>query len=667
MRKKILVKGPLLSRSGYGEQSRIALRALRSREDIFEIYLMNIAWGNTGHISASENKDRQWIDQCLAQTVAYIQQGGQFDMSLQITIPNEFEKIAPINIGFTAGIETNKIAMEWIEKCNDMVDRIVTISQHSKSVLEGTTYHVRNEQTGEDIPDYRITTPVEAVNYPVYNDEPEPMDVDFTTSKNFLVVSQWGPRKNIENTIKWFVEEFSDDEDVGLILKTNLMKDSIVDREHTSARLKAFLDQMPNNESRKCKIYLVHGELSRGNMTWLYQHPTMKALINIAHGEGYGLPLFEAAYNGLPLVTITWSGQMDFICKTNKKGKRVPLVSRVDYDLRQIQKEAVWNTVVPAESSWAFARESSYKRALREVLTKEKHFKTQATNLKKHILETFTEEAIYAQFVTAVCGEAPKRIDMEQVPRISLITSVYDSAEYIDQLMEDVTSQTIFEEKCEWILLNVNPPGNDAEEEVILKYAEKYPNNIVYKRLKKDPGIYGVWNKAIAMSTGEYITNINCDDRRRVDALEKQAYTLLANPHIDLVYNDSYIAREANVRWKDVNPQNSQRYNFEQFSKEAMLRGNLPHNNPMWRKSLHAEYGKFDEKYRSAGDWEFWLRCTLGGSQFMKHSEILGVYYFNPAGVSTDPKNNSWKVEEEREVFLKYKKQLEQLVPRIVL
>ena len=39
MRQKILVRGPILTQSGYGEQSRFALRALRSREDLFEIFI----------------------------------------------------------------------------------------------------------------------------------------------------------------------------------------------------------------------------------------------------------------------------------------------------------------------------------------------------------------------------------------------------------------------------------------------------------------------------------------------------------------------------------------------------------------------------------------------------------------------------------------------------
>ena len=38
MKKKVLVEGPILSQSGYGEHARFVLRSLRSQEDIFDIY-----------------------------------------------------------------------------------------------------------------------------------------------------------------------------------------------------------------------------------------------------------------------------------------------------------------------------------------------------------------------------------------------------------------------------------------------------------------------------------------------------------------------------------------------------------------------------------------------------------------------------------------------------
>lgn len=417
MKKKILIKAPLLSRSGYGEQSRFALRALRSREDLFDIYMVNLPWGGTGQI-AENTEESRFIRDVLQKTVAFGQSGGQFDISLQITVPNEFERIAPVNIGYTAGMETTRVSGQWIEKCNNFVDKVIVISNHSKKVFEQTKYDVQ-DQNGNQVKDWGMQVPIEVINYPVREAEPQEVDIEFTTTTNYLAVAQWGIRKNLDNTIKWFVEEFKDNEDVGLVVKTNTVSDSIMDREHTAYRLQALLASVPD---RKCKIYLLHGEVTPGHLTWLYTHPTMKALINIGHGEGFGLPLFEAAYNGLPLITLTWSGQMDFMCTTNKKGKQVPRVIKVDYDLKPVQKEAVWEHVIEAESMWAYAKENSYKRALRESLEKEKHYKKEATVLRNHIRRNFVAEDLYKQFVSYIYDPSPEELEwLEEMGDIQIL------------------------------------------------------------------------------------------------------------------------------------------------------------------------------------------------------------------------------------------------------
>ena len=68
MKKKILVRGPALSQTGYGEQCRFALRALRSREDLFDIYLMNIPWGGSNWIF----EDNDFICAALGENAAAI-------------------------------------------------------------------------------------------------------------------------------------------------------------------------------------------------------------------------------------------------------------------------------------------------------------------------------------------------------------------------------------------------------------------------------------------------------------------------------------------------------------------------------------------------------------------------------------------------------------------
>ncbi len=406
MQKKILIKAPILSRSGYGEQARFALRSLRTRPDLFDIYIINIPWGRTGQI-IDNNEETNFIKNTMSKTGEHINQKQPFDISLQVTVPNEFEKIAPVNIGYTAGIETTKVAPQWIEKSNTMVDKLIVVSNHAKKVFETTKYTIQ-DQAGNSYPNWGLTVPVDVVNYPVHERESSPVDIEFTTENNFLVVSQWGPRKNLDNTIKWFVETFEDDANAGLVLKTNTANDSIVDKFHTSARLEMLLKNHPD---RKCKIYLVHGDLTPTELTWLYRHPTMKGLINIGHGEGYGLPLFEAAYNGLPLLTVTWSGHMDFICKPNKKGKNFPRVVGVDYDLKPVQPAAVWDGVIQADSMWAFAREASYKRGLKEMIEKEAHNKQVATALQKHVLENFTAEKLYEQFVSSIYNPSDEELE----------------------------------------------------------------------------------------------------------------------------------------------------------------------------------------------------------------------------------------------------------------
>ena len=402
MKKKILVKGPILSRSGYGEQTRFAARSLRNYEKHFDVFIIPTNWGKTGWVW-EDNEEREWTDKKIRDTALYVNQGGQFDMSLQVTIPNEWEKLAPINIGYTAGIETTKVAPQWIEK-SYLMDKIIVVSNHAKNVYESTTYEATDRNTGQVHKDFRCQTPIEVVNYPVREiGNPDGLDLELETDFNFLISSQWGPRKNIDNTIRWFVEEFHDQE-VGLVAKLNWHNDSINDRIGTEKRLKHLLAQY---ENKKCKVYLLHGSFTDQEMADLYVHPKIKAYVSLTHGEGYGLPLFEAAYHGLPIIAPDWSGHLDFLYmpvkdKKSKKEKNKAMFTKVDYQLGPIPQEAVWDGVLQADSQWCYADQDSYKMKLREIKAKYKHKKTQATKLQKWILENFEESKMYEQFANAV-------------------------------------------------------------------------------------------------------------------------------------------------------------------------------------------------------------------------------------------------------------------------
>lgn len=248
-------------------------------------------------------------------------------------------------------------------------------------------------------------------------------------------------------------------------------------------------------------------------------------------------------------------------------------------------------------------------------------------------------------------GQYENRIYKNILPKISLITSMKNSEKYLQQFINNTIEQTIFITNCEWIIIDAN--DNDADYNILKPFLDKYPN-IIYKKIEKDDGIYSCWNKAIEISTGDFITNINCDDRRFPTNLEKMTKLLYENNDVSLVYCDSYITRDPNVTWTNIK-ENCERYNFSEFENLNLLNENAPHCNPMWRKSLHSKYGFFDEKYKSAGDWDFWLRCWTSGEKFKKHPEILGIYYVNPNGLSTNLNNKINFVDnEEREIFNKF-------------
>ena len=402
--KKILLKGPVLTQSGYGHHARTVLRALRTREDLFDIYIQPITWGHTSWMW-EDNEERKYIDSLLEKTIKYVSEKGAFDISLQVSIPNEWEKIAPVNIGVTAGIETTKVSPKWIEK-SYLMDKILTISEHSKWSYENTKVEAINQQTGEQFTVGPKENSIDYISYPVRVFDPVEVDLKLETDFNFLAVSQLSPRKNVDQLIKCFVEKFGDDENVGLIIKANMAKNSLIDRKHTLAGFKRAIEQF---KDRKCKIYLLHGYLNDNEMAGLYTHSKIKALISATHGEGFGLPIFEAAYYGLPVIATDWSGHLDFLYKPTKqkngKVKKKHMFSRISYTLTPVQGAVVWDGVIEKDSMWAYPEEGSIKMNLEEMYKDHGRFKKRAKELQKWVCEEFTEDKIYSKYVERIVSK----------------------------------------------------------------------------------------------------------------------------------------------------------------------------------------------------------------------------------------------------------------------
>lgn len=394
--KKILVVAPVLSSSGYGNQSRFAINCLKKHPELFDVYVQPTAWGLTGN-NIEEGDEKNWLEYLIQKTMFARQSGTTFDISLQITVPDEWQKICPIDIGFTAGIETTKVSPRWLEKAA-LMSKIITISNHSKDVYNNTVHYVPDPQTGLTV-ELKNKTPIDIVHYEVKNHDDMDLGIDFETDFNFLSVAQWGPRKDIESTVTCFLEEFKNESNVGLVIKTNIHKNNIADKEACKKKLHHLKMSVPD---AKCKVYLVHGNMTEKEMHNLYRHPKIKAFISTTRGEGFSYPMFESAYSGLPVIATDWSGHLDFLYVPEKdeKGKEKlrPYFSRIDYDLRRVDLEEGWYNIVERTSMWAYVKPNSVKLNMREVYKNYNFFFHRAKKLKDYVIKTFTKERQYEKF-----------------------------------------------------------------------------------------------------------------------------------------------------------------------------------------------------------------------------------------------------------------------------
>ena len=88
------------------------------------------------------------------------------------------------------------------------------------------------------------------------------------------------------------------------------------------------------------------------------------------------------------------------------------------------------------------------------------NYKHRAIALKEQVEKTHNSKAITKLLQSRILRDSPYVLNhisaVNDIPKVSIITSVYKGKKYIEQFLENITSQTIFKEKCELILINAN-------------------------------------------------------------------------------------------------------------------------------------------------------------------------------------------------------------------
>lgn len=210
---------------------------------------------------------------------------------------------------------------------------------------------------------------------------------------------------------------------------------------------------------------------------------------------------------------------------------------------------------------------------------------------------------------------------------VSAIISTYDAERFLRGKLEDLEAQTIAE-RLEIIVIDAASPGN--ERAIVEEFQRRY-DNIRYLRTEKRETVYQAWNRGIRMAAGEFVTNANTDDRLRHDAYEILVRALREHPECVLAYPDMRITQQENATFQAHEGHGFR--DWPDFDRLGLLEVCCVGPFPLWRRSLHDEIGYFDERFRSAADYEFWLRAALT-HDFIHVPEFLGLYWLSPETVS---------------------------------
>jgi hypothetical protein len=395
MNKPTLVfQSPCFTRSGYGDHSRDLLKSLR-KMDKYDIKIIPLRWGNTPQNNVDGESDfGRWMLERVITEVS-----DKPDIFIQVSVANEFSAKGGYNIGITAGVETTICPKDFIDGCNNM-DLIIVPSNFTKQNIGGTVYQQKDNETGEIVGEIKVTKPIEVlfegVDTEIFSkgsgkDVLENVKEDF----NFLIVGHWlkgdlgQDRKDIGMAIKTFATVFQympKDKRPGLIVKTSHAGFSVIDREGTREKLESVLKTFGD----KCpSVYLIHGDMEETDMSNLYHHPKVKAMISFAKGEGYGRPMAEFTLTGKPIIASGWSGQLDFLPAENAvllEGSLTPV------------HESAADQFCMKEAQWFTANYSTAANKLYDVYNNYNTYSKKSEGLKTNTLDNFTLDKMNDRF-----------------------------------------------------------------------------------------------------------------------------------------------------------------------------------------------------------------------------------------------------------------------------
>lgn len=209
-----------------------------------------------------------------------------------------------------------------------------------------------------------------------------------------------------------------------------------------------------------------------------------------------------------------------------------------------------------------------------------------------------------------------KKMEEKRNLKISVIIPSYNRGYCIEQAISSVVHQTY--KNIELIVID----GGSKDETIdILK---KYDDRIAYWVSEPDKGIYNAANKGLAHVTGDYVIWLSTDDCWMNENIIEQAVAEIEDDTDILSCN--IIGIDANSCLERLIT------NTHARDKQQYAGGMIPAEGMLIRSSLCRKYG-YDESYRIAADYKFFLQCYYDRDVRFKFVDFP-IMYFELSGIS---------------------------------
>jgi glycosyltransferase involved in cell wall biosynthesis len=209
------------------------------------------------------------------------------------------------------------------------------------------------------------------------------------------------------------------------------------------------------------------------------------------------------------------------------------------------------------------------------------------------------------------------------MPKVSIILSIFRSEKYLSLWLSKVSNQSIWTD-AELVLVANSPSAYELT--CINNFKLKWPSQFQLSIVERE-SLYKSWNRAIDMSSGEYLAIANVDDIRNYDGLKLQVDLLEKNPETLFCFAPFYVTRN----FGDEQGRLADPLEFDNIElTRSMLLGPFF----IWRRSENVAIKYFDEQLFSGGDFDFAVRLAIHGHG-IKLNSTVGFYLDIGQGLST--------------------------------